>query len=368
MFPDKAPFRADMVGSLLRPPAVKKAREQHEKGEISAEELTAVEDTEIANLVAKEEAVGLTAITDGEARRAWWHFDFLWGLDGVEKTTGQGIQFAGVTTKAETPEVTGKLGFPDTHPHLDHFRRLKGMVGEGRVAKMTIPSPSMLHYRGGRKMISQEAYPTMEAYFEDLGRAYNKAIRAFYDAGCRYLQLDDTSLAYYCDPAQRQMLAERGDDPDATIHQYRDTLAIALKDRPADMRITTHTCRGNFRSTFVASGDYEPIADLLFNEIDVDGYFMEWDDERSGGFEPLRLLPNGKRVVLGLITTKVGALEKPEDIMRRIDAAARFAPLDQLCLSPQCGFASTEEGNNLAEDDQWRKLEMIVGIAEEVWS
>jgi len=367
---DKAPFRADMVGSLLRPQALKAARERRERGEIGAEELIAIEDAEIKKLIARQQAVGLTAITDGEARRAWWHFDFLWGLDGVEKVqAGQGIQFAGMQTKAETAKVTDKLDFPLTHPHLEHFRRLNAMVGEGQhVAKMTIPSPSMLHYRGGRKMISETVYPEMDAYFHDLGLAYNKAIRAFYDAGCRYLQLDDTSLAYFCDPAQRKMLTDRGDNPDATIHQYRDTLAIALKDRPADMRITTHTCRGNFRSTFVASGGYEPVAELVFNEIDVDGYFMEWDDDRSGGFEPLRLLPKGKRVVLGLVTTKVGTLENPADIKRRIDAAGRFAPLDQLCLSPQCGFASTEEGNDLAEDDQWRKLEMIVNVADEVWN
>jgi 5-methyltetrahydropteroyltriglutamate--homocysteine methyltransferase len=367
MITDKAPFRADMVGSLLRPKPIKEARAKREKGAISAEELTAVEDAEIKKLVAKEQAVGLTAITDGEARRAWWHFDFLWGLDGVEKVTGQGIQFAGVQTRAETVKVAGKLDFPATHPHLEHFRKLNAMVGPGKVAKMTIPSPSMLHYRGGRKMIDETVYPTMDAYFHDLGMAYNKAIRAFYDAGCRYLQLDDTSLAYFCDPAQRKMLADRGDDPDKVLHQYRDTLAIALKNRPADMAITTHTCRGNFRSTFVASGGYEPVADLVFNQINVDGYFMEWDDERSGGFEPLRLLPKGKKVVLGLVTTKVGTVEKPDDLKRRIDAAARYAPLDQLCLSPQCGFASTEEGNDLAEDDQWRKLETIVNVAEDVW-
>jgi 5-methyltetrahydropteroyltriglutamate--homocysteine methyltransferase len=368
MATDKAPFRADMVGSLLRPKPIKDARAKRENGTISAEELTAIEDAEIRKLVAKEEAVGLTAITDGEARRAWWHFDFLWGLDGVEKvSTGQGIQFAGVQTKAETAKVTGKLDFPATHPHLEHFKRLNAMVRPGKVAKMTIPSPSMLHYRGGRKMIAETVYPEMDAYFHDLGMAYNKAIRAFYDAGCRYLQLDDTSLAYFCDPAQRKMLADRGDDPDQVLHQYRDTLAIALKNRPADMAITTHTCRGNFRSTFVAAGGYEPVADLVFNQIDVDGYFMEWDDERSGGFEPLRLLPKGKRVVLGLVTTKVGALENTDDLKRRIDSAAQYAPLDQLCLSPQCGFASTEEGNDLAEDDQWRKLELIVNVASDVW-
>ena len=314
-----APFRADMVGSLLRTATLKAARLKRERGEIGADELTAIEDAEIAKLVAKQEAIGLTAVTDGEARRAWWHFDFLWGLTGVEKfSTGQGIQFAGVQTKAESARVTGKIDFPDTHPHLQHFKRLQAMVGPGSVAKMTIPSPSMLHYRGGRQQVEQSVYPTMDAYFADLGKAYNKAIKAFHAAGCRYLQLDDTSLAYFCDPAQRKMLADRGDNPESLLNTYRDTLAIALKDRPKDMAITTHTCRGNFRSTFVASGGYEPVADLVFNQIDVDGYFMEWDDERSGDFEPLRYLPKGKRVVLGLVTTKVGTLEKPDDIKRRM--------------------------------------------------
>jgi 5-methyltetrahydropteroyltriglutamate--homocysteine methyltransferase len=368
MTSNNAPFRADMVGSLLRTAPLKAAREQREKSEISAADLMAIEDAEIKKLVAKQESIGLKGITDGEARRSWWHFDFLWGLDGVEKvSTGQGIQFAGVQTKAETAKVTGKLAFTMNHPHIEHFKRLQAMVGPGKVAKMTIPSPSMLHYRGGRKMVSESIYPTMDAYFHDLGLAYNNAIKGFYSAGCRYLQLDDTSLAYFCDPAQRKMLAERGDDPDALINQYVATLGMALKDRPTDMTITTHTCRGNFRSTFVASGGYEPVADMMFNKIDVDGYFMEWDDERSGGFEPLRLLPKGKRVVLGLVTTKVGKLESPSDIKRRIDAASKHAPLEQLCLSPQCGFASTEEGNAIAEEDQWRKLEMVVNVARDVW-
>jgi 5-methyltetrahydropteroyltriglutamate--homocysteine methyltransferase len=365
---DKAPFRADMVGSLLRTAPLKVAREQREKGTFGAAELMAIEDAEIKKLVAKQESIGLQGITDGEARRSWWHFDFLWGLQGVEKVaTGQGIQFAGVQTKAETAKVTGKLAFTMDHPHIEHFKRLKAMVGPGKVAKMTIPSPSMLHYRGGRKMVSDSVYPTMDSYFHDLGLAYNAAIKGFYAAGCRYLQLDDTSLAYFCDPAQRKMLTDRGDDPKALIDQYIATLGVALKDRPKDMTITTHTCRGNFRSTFVASGGYEPVADMVFNKIDVDGYFMEWDDERSGGFEPLRLLPKGKRVVLGLVTTKVGALENASDIKRRIATAATYAPLEQLCLSPQCGFASTEEGNAIAEDEQWRKLEMVVNVARDVW-
>ena len=363
-----APYRADMVGSLLRSPRLHQARDRHERKGISAAELTAIEDAEIKLLVARQEAIGLTAITDGEARRAWWHFDFLWGLTGVEKVTGgQGIQFAGVQTKAESARVTGRIDFSENHPHLAHFQRLKAMVGPGKTPKMTIPSPSMLHYRGGRAQVSQSVYPSMDAYFHDLGMAYNKAIKAFHAAGCRYLQLDDTSLAYFCDPAQRKMLADRGDEPTGLLRTYRDTLGLALKDRPKDMVITTHTCRGNFRSTFVASGGYEPVADMVFNQINVDGYFMEWDDERSGGFEPLRLLPKGKRAVLGLVTTKVGTLERADDIKRRIDAAAKFVPLEQLCLSPQCGFASTEEGNTLAEDDQWRKLELVVAIARDVW-
>jgi 5-methyltetrahydropteroyltriglutamate--homocysteine methyltransferase len=367
MLVSKGPYRADMVGSLLRSAALKAAREKRDGGKMGPVELQAIEDAEIKKLVSKQESIGLTAITDGEARRAWWHFDFLWGLSGVEKTTGTSIQFAGVATKAESAKVVGKVDFPANHPHIEHFKRLHAMTPADKVAKMTIPSPSMLHYRAGRKMVDEKAYPTMDAYFHDLGTAYHKAIHAFYAAGCRYIQLDDTSLAYFCDPAQRKMLSDRGDDPDALVKMYGKTLAIALKDRPKDMTITTHTCRGNFRSTFVASGGYEPVAQMVFNEIDVDGYFMEWDDERSGGFEPLRMLPKGKKVVLGLVTTKVGALEKPDDIKRRIDAAAKFTTLDQLCLSPQCGFASTEEGNNLAEDDQWRKLEMIVAIARDVW-
>jgi 5-methyltetrahydropteroyltriglutamate--homocysteine methyltransferase len=354
-----------MVGSLLRPAALKTAREEHAAGKLDAAGLAAVEDREIAAVVRKQEAVGLKAVTDGEFRRAFWHFDFLEHLDGVEGYETEGIQFKGVVTKGKSVRVMGKIGFSDSHPHLAHFRYLNS-VAKG-VAKMTIPSPSMLHYRGGRKAVNASAYIHMDDYYADLGKAYNKAVHAFYAAGCRYLQLDDTSLSYFCDPEQRKMLADRGDDPDRLIHIYRDILNAATKDRPADMTITTHTCRGNFKSTFIASGGYEPVADLVFNQIDVDGYFMEWDDERSGGFEPLRKLPKGKLVVLGLVTTKLGTLETRDSILRRIEAAAKHAPLDQLCLSPQCGFASTEEGNLLAEDEQWAKLSMIVDIAKEVW-
>ena len=361
----RPPFRADMVGSLLRSARLANARTQHEKGEIDAVALRQIEDEEIATLVKKQEAIGLQAVTDGEFRRSWWHYDFLWNLDGVEKVTlEQGIQFAGVQTRAETPRVTGKIGFSD-HPFLEHFKYLASVTSH--VAKMTIPSPSMLHYRGGRKMIQMGLYPDMAEYYADLGKAYAKATQAFYDAGCRYLQLDDTSLSYFCDPEQRRMLADRGDDPDQLIKTYKEMLNAATRNRPKDMVMTTHTCRGNFKSTFVASGGYAPVAEFIFNEIDIDGYFMEWDDERSGGFEPLKYLPKGKHVVLGLVTSKVGTLETKESIKRRIDEAAKYTDLDQLCLSPQCGFASTEEGNSLAEDEQWRKLELIVEIAREVW-
>lgn len=362
----KPPFRADMVGSLLRTGPVKDAREKVAKGDMRPADLTAIEDVEIAQLVKKQESVGLQAVTDGEFRRAFWHFDFLENLTGVKGVeSDSGIQFKGVTTKAHGIRVMNKIDFPDDHPHLAHFRYLKSVAA--RTPKMTIPSPSMLHYRGGRKAIDMTAYRNMDEYYADLGKAYAKAVKAFYDAGCRYLQLDDTSLSYFCDPEQRKMLADRGDDPDKLIHIYRELINAATAAKPADMTITTHTCRGNFKSTFIASGGYEPVADMVFNQINVDGYFMEWDDDRSGGFEPLRFLPKGKHVVLGLVTTKVGAIESKDNLKRRIEAAAKYAPLDQLCLSPQCGFASTEEGNLLAEEEQWAKLALIVEVAREVW-
>ncbi len=362
----KPPFRADMVGSLLRTQPLKAAREQHASGALGADALRAIEDAEIGRIVARQEAIGLQAVTDGEFRRAWWHFDFLWNIQGVQRVeVAQGIQFAGVATKAEAPRVTGKVAFALNHPMLEHFRFLSQSTT--RVAKMTIPGPSMLHYRGGRAMVDAGVYPDMGAFFADLGDAYAVAVRAFYDAGCRYLQLDDISFAYLCDPQQREMLRARGDDPDQQPQVYAELLRRALRDRPRDMAITMHLCRGNFRSTFVASGGYEPVADLLFNGTDVDGFFMEWDSERAGGFEPLRFLPKGKSVVLGLVTTKTGTLENKDDLKRRIAEAARYAPLDQLCLSPQCGFASTEEGNVLAEEEQWKKLELVVEVAREVW-
>jgi len=362
---DTPPFRADHVGSLLRSQPLKEARSKRAAGKLSTAELRAIEDAEIRKIIAKQEEIGLRAVTDGEFRRAYWHFDFLCGLDGVAMIeVAHGIQFAGVQSKAEAPFVRGKLGSRH-HPQIADFAFLK--ANTKRTAKMTIPSPSMMHYRGGRDMIDKTAYPSLEDFYRDLGAAYKQAIRGLYDAGCRYLQLDDCSFAYLCDTAQREMLKRRGDDPDKQGEIYAGVINAALADRPRDLVVTTHVCRGNFRSTFIASGGYEPIADLLFNRVNVDGYFLEWDSDRAGGFEPLRLLPKGKSVVLGLVTSKAGALEDKSFIKRRIEEATRYAPLEQLCLSPQCGFASTEEGNVLDEEAQWAKLRLVVDLADEVW-
>jgi 5-methyltetrahydropteroyltriglutamate--homocysteine methyltransferase len=362
-----APFRADMVGSLLRTAPLKEARAKHAKGDMTAAQLKAVEDEEIRKLVAKQEAVGLKLATDGEFRRAWWHFDFFWGLKGCERVTlDHGIKFHGVETKAESLKVTGKLDFPTDHPMLEHFRFLKSV--SKAVPKMTIPSPSVMHFRSGRAAISTQAYPDIDGYFDDLAKVYGKAIKSFYDAGCRYLQLDDTVWAYLCSKEQMEEAKKRGEDVDRLPGIYAHVINTALKSKPADMVITTHVCRGNFRSTWISEGGYEPVAERLLAGIDYDGYFLEYDTERAGGLEPLRFLPKGKkRVVVGLVTSKSGTLEKKDDIKRRLEEATQYVALDQLCLSPQCGFASTEEGNVLAEDEQWAKLKMIVEIAREVW-
>jgi 5-methyltetrahydropteroyltriglutamate--homocysteine methyltransferase len=359
------PFRADHVGSLLRPAVLKDARAKHAKGELPADALRAVEDREIEKVIRKQEEVGLRLATDGEFRRSWWHFDFYKGLDGVEMyQTGEGIHFAGVDTKAESVRVVGKVGF-SSHPHVEHFKFLKAHV---KVApKMTIPAPSTFHFRQGRQSISKQIYPDLDAYFDDVAVAYQKAIRAFYAAGCRYLQLDDTAWSMICDPKQREDSRKRGDDPDKLPQRYTRMTNNALLAKPADMVITMHSCRGNFRSTFIASGGYEFVAEELFGKVNIDGYFLEFDTDRAGGFEPLRHLKGDKRVVLGLVTSKSGRLEAKDDIKRRIDEATKYVPLGQLCLSPQCGFASTEEGNVLAEEEQWAKLRMIVELADEVW-
>jgi 5-methyltetrahydropteroyltriglutamate--homocysteine methyltransferase len=370
----KPPFRADQVGSLLRPPALKQAREQRERGEITSAELKAVEDQEIKRAIRKQEEIGVAAVTDGEFRRAFWHFDFLQDLTGCEgyqtesssHSTGTVAGFKGAALRPWMVRVVGKLDFPATHPHVEHFKFVK--ANTSKTPKAMIPSASMLNYRGGRTVVSEKAYPDLEDYYADLAQTYGKAIRAFYDAGCRYLQIDDVAFAYLCDHEQREMLRKRGDDPDRLFDRYREVFNTALKAKPADMVITTHLCRGNFRSTFVGTGGYQPVADKLFNDLAVDGYFLEWDTERAGGFEPLRALPRGgKIVVLGLITSKTGKLEDKGAIERRIEEASKFAPLDQLCLSPQCGFASTEEGNTLSEDEQWAKLARVVEIAKDVW-
>ena len=360
------PFRADHVGSLLRTAPLKEARTKHAAKAITDAQLREVEDREIEKIVRKQEEVGLKLATDGEFRRSWWHFDFYKHLDGVEMfDTGRGIVFAGVETKAEAIRIVGKVGFSG-HPHLEHFRFLKAHTKV--TPKMTIPAPSTMHFRQGRQNISTQAYPDLDAFFDDVATAYRKAIRAFYDAGCRYLQMDDTAWSMICDPKEREHSRERGDDPDKLPAIYAAMTNKALADKPADMAITMHSCRGNFRSTFIASGGYEFVAEHLLGNTDLDGYFLEYDTDRSGGFEPLRFLPKGKKmVVLGLVTSKSGKLESRDAIKRRIDEATKYVALDQLCLSPQCGFASTEEGNVLAEEEQWAKLRMIVELADEVW-
>ena len=360
----RGPFRADQVGSLLRTPRIKKAREEWQRGQLTADALRAVEDEEIGRIVREQQAIGLKAVTDGEFRRSWWHFDFLENLDGVEGYYAeQGIQFHEVQTPSKGIRVVGPIGF-SRHPMLEHFRYLQSIAGD-RVPKMTIPSPSMLHFRG---TLNSTVYPDQAQFFHDLAQAYQQAIRAFYEAGCRYLQLDDTAWAYLCDQEQRAALQQKGWDPEELKRIYADTLKAALADRPEDMTVTMHICRGNFRSTWIASGGYEPVADVLFGEVPVDGFFLEYDSERAGGFEPLRHINRPDlTVVLGLITSKVGALEPSDEVKRRIDEASRYVPLDQLALSPQCGFASTEDGNLLTEDEQWAKLRHVVAIAEDVW-
>jgi 5-methyltetrahydropteroyltriglutamate--homocysteine methyltransferase len=366
MLRTKPPFRADHVGSLLRSAALKDARTKRERGEISAEALKAVEDEEIIKLIRKEEAAGLKAITDGEYRRASWQTDFLVALDGVESYQGERkFKFQGQQPRPILLRLKGKLGTFSGHPMIEHFRFVAANTKE--TPKMTIPSPSTLHFRYGREAVPESIYPSMNDFYRDLGTTYRKVVRGFADAGCRYLQLDEVNLAYLCDSALREQVRARGDDPAALPQIYADMINAAMSDIPDDMVITTHLCRGNFRSTFVGSGGYEPIAEMLFNTIRVHGYFMEYDTDRAGGFEPLRFVPKGKTVVLGLVTSKTGKLESKDELKRRIDEAAKFVDIDQLCLSPQCGFASTEDGNVLAEEEQWAKLRMIVELADEIW-
>jgi len=362
----KPPFRADHVGSLLRTAQLKEARAKREKGEVSEHELKAIEDREISAIIKKQEDIGLRAVTDGEFRRAFWNYDFLGALPGVEAYLGERkIKFEGVNPKPMMLRVTGKLGAFSSHPMLEHFEFVKQHARA--LPKMTIPSPSSLHFRYGRDAVPEAMYPDMGDFYRDLGQTYRQAIGVFANAGCRYLQLDEVNFTYLCDPKLRAQVANRGDDPEKLPAIYAGMINAAISDIPPEMTIAMHLCRGNFQSTFVASGGYEPVAEILFNTINVHGYFMEYDSDRAGGFEPLRFVPRGKTIVLGLITSKSGRLESKDEIKRRIDEAAKFVPLEQLCISPQCGFASTEEGNILAEDEQWAKLRMIVELAGEVW-
>jgi 5-methyltetrahydropteroyltriglutamate--homocysteine methyltransferase len=363
---NKPPFRADVVGSLLPTARLKEARGKRDKGEINAAQLKEVEDREIETIIKKQKEVGLQVATDGEFRRSFWHFDFFGMLDGVETCElDHGIQFHGVQSRATTIRINGQIGFPD-QPMIEHFKFLKAHASA--VPKMTIPSPAILHFRLEPGAVDTRFYPDRDAIFDDLGRTYRHAVRAFYDAGCRYLQFDDTAWAYLCSPAELSKARERGLNADRLLEDYARVINQALEGKPADMMITTHVCRGNFRSAWISEGGYEPIAEIMLGELNYDGYFLEYDSARAGGFEPLRFLPKGdKIVVLGLVTTKSGELEKKEDVKRRIEEATQYVALDQLGLSPQCGFASTEEGNVLAEDEQWAKLRMVVELADEVW-
>ncbi|MFL6036991.1 MAG: 5-methyltetrahydropteroyltriglutamate--homocysteine S-methyltransferase [Gaiellaceae bacterium] len=367
----KPPFRADHVGSLLRPPRLHEARDDFAAGRIDADALREVEDEAIRDIVRKQEDAGLQSATDGEFRRESWHMDFIYQLEGITKEAGHiTVRFHNEQGDVEfTPaalHVDGKLGVSKTI-FGDAFEFLKGTVTSAQP-KLTIPSPSMVHYRGGKAAVDPEVYPDLDSFWADLTAAYRDEVARLGALGCTYLQFDDTSLAYMTDPHQREYIASIGGDPERQHVEYIRHINEALAERPEVMRITTHTCHGNFRSSWAAAGGYDFVAEALFNELDVDGFFMEWDDERSGGFEPLRFLPKGeKQVVIGLVTTKRGQLESKDDLKRRIEEASKHAPIEQLCLSPQCGFSSTVEGNVLSEEEQWAKLRLIVEVAQEVW-
>ena len=362
------PFRADHVGSLLRTPAVQAARKRHlEERSMSAEELKTVENAAILSSIRMQEETGLKAVTDGEARRSFWHYDFIGMLDGFElDERDEGVQFAGIQLRPIFPTIKGRLDFPDDHPMLDHFRFVAANTKV--TPKISIPGPSCCHFRTAPADIAPPEYKDTQVLFADIATTYRKAVRAFYDAGCRYLQMDDIFFAYLCDPKHRASKMSEGQDPDHLIDRYAWMMNEAIKDRPADMVIGMHMCRGNFRSTHAAEGAYDPAADAIFNKTGVDIFFMEYDTDRAGGLEPLRLLAKGKqRVLPGFITTKMGKLETLDDLKRRFEEASRHADIDQLGIAPQCGFASTEEGNAITEDDQQKKLDLVVRTAEAVW-
>lgn len=361
------PFRADHVGSLLRPPEVLAARKQCAEGKLSRAELRAIEDKHIVHAVKMQESVGLKAITDGEYRRAFFHLDFLEQLEGVTVSGAIAANSDAQEKVHFTPpklSVTGKLRHV-RNIQVDDFNYLKSQVSQ--TPKVSIPSPTMVHFRGGRAAIDIHAYPDMDEFFEDLAQCYRDEIAALYAAGCRYIQMDDTNMAYLCDPMMRQGAIDRGDDPNTLPRTYAALINAVIDNRPADLTIGVHLCRGNFRSQWFAAGGYEPVAEVLFNELNVDAYFLEYDDERSGDFAPLRFVPNNKTVVLGIITSKFPQLENAEFLRRRIDEAAKYMPLQNMCVSPQCGFSSTEHGNDVSMDDQWRKLELVVNTAQAIW-
>ena len=364
----KPPYRADHVGSLLRPKELLDARDKHRRGELSAAQLREMEDAAIRKAVALQEKVGLQGVTDGEFRRTFFHVDFLEQLEGVTVQGGLPVKFHSRTEEIEfSPprlEVTGKVRHARPIQAAD-FDFLKSVTQ--RTPKVTIPSPTMLHFRGGRKGVDEKAYPEMEGFFQDLAKAYQEEIAELAAHGCTYLQMDDTNLAYLCDPAMRERTRQIGEDPDALPRLYARIINDAISKRPANMSVCVHLCRGNFQSAWVAEGGYEPVAEVLFNEMKVDGYFLEYDDERSGDFQPLRFVPKGKRVVLGLVSSKVAALESKDQIKRRIEDASRYMDMADMSLSPQCGFSSTVEGNKVTEDDEIRKLGLVVEVANEVW-
>ena len=368
----RPPFRADHVGSLLRPKEVHQARDEFAKGLITAADLKRVEDEAIREVIRMQGEVGLKSATDGELRRTSWHMDFIYQLGGIEKVRDDTIRVAfhnkdkNYEWAPPSAHVTSAITLPKTI-FADAFSFVRDNVSAGQTAKLTIPSPSMVHYRGGRDAISADVYPDLGQFWDDLSVAYGQELTQLYDLGCRYLQLDDTSLAYINDPVQRDHIKNIGGDPLHQHETYIATINKALAGRPADMAITTHMCRGNNQSMWAAEGGYDFVADSLFNKLDVDGFFCEWDDERSGSFEPLRYLPKGKHVVLGVVTSKRGELESKDFIKRRVEEAAKYTDIDQLCLSTQCGFSSTSEGNDLTEQQQWDKLRLIVEVAEEIW-
>ena len=365
----KPPFKADHVGSFLRPKALIDARAAFKAGAIDAAALRAAEDDAITGIVKFQEDLGLKGITDGEFRRTYFHTDFLLRLDGIEEKGGTQVKFhqhGGKELDYAPPVMTVSGKVRHAGPiQRDDFAFLKSVTSQ--TPKVTIPSPTMLHFRAGREGISEEIYPDMDEFFADVGGAYREEIGYLADAGCRYLQLDDTNLAYLCDETQRENARRRGMDPDDAPRLYAALINSAIKNKPADMVTAVHLCRGNFRSSWAAEGGYEPVAEVMFNELDIDAFFLEYDDPRSGDFAPLRFVPRGKAVVLGLVTTKLGELETRDDILRRIDEAAKFMPLDQMALSPQCGFSSTVHGNDIAVEQQAAKMRLVIDIAQEVW-